>query len=321
MFKRKLKTYIFIFTFLISYLFTSNSLAQNLIPSKEIKSPNISKVKIPLSLLAKQPITNYENYKPQINYEMLAGVGALTLGAGVAVHIYQANSWWQDQSTEFKIVNDWEYALSLDKMGHFFGTNLIAHGLSASLEAANLTLEESAIYGALGALAFELFIEVEDGFGPQWGFSPGDAGADVLGAAYSLGQYYYPTLKHIQPRVSYYPSKELLDGEHHGGNIIDDYAGQKYWLAFRMKELLPKNIAKYWPSFLMLSTGMGLTDWDEDQFGSGRQEFFIALDFDAETIPLHGKFWQFVKNTLNYIHFPMPGIRISPNTAAFVIVY
>jgi len=296
-----------------------NFVAQNLEVKKENITLKKTNVKIPLSLLAKQPIPNYNPFMPKINYEMLAGVGALTLGAGVAVHIYQANSWWQDQSTSFKIVNDWKYALWLDKMGHFFGTNLIAHGLSASFEATNLTIEQSAIYASIGALAFELFVEIEDGFGPQWGFSPGDAGADILGAAYSLGQYYYPTLKHIQPRVSYYPSDKLLAGKHPGGNIIDDYVGQKYWLAFRMKELLPKSIANYWPSFLMISVGMGLRDWNG--FGVGKQDVFIALDFDAETIPLHGKFWQFIKNTLNYIHFPMPGIRISPTMAAFVIVY
>ena len=126
-------------------------------------------------------------------------------------------------------------------------------------------------------------------------------------------------MKHIQPRVSYYPSKEFREGKHQGNNVSDDYAGQKYWLGFRMKELLPKSIAEYWPSFLMLSVGMGLRDWDG--VGGGKQDIYIALDLDAETLPLEGKGWQFIKNTLNYIHFPMPGIRITPNAAAFVIVY
>jgi hypothetical protein len=280
---------------------------------------NKDSLKIPLTLLTNiNSLPQPEPLETEIDYPKLYGVSAIVLATGIGVHIYQANAWWQNQSSTFKIVNDWKYALWLDKMGHFYGTNLIAHGLSASLEAANVDLENSAIYAAIGAFAFELFVEIEDGFGPQWGFSPGDAGADLLGASYSLGQYYFPVLKHIQPRVSYFPSQKYLDGEHKG-NIIDDYAGQKYWFAFRMKELLPKKVSKYWPSFLMLSVGMGLRDWNG--FGEGKQDIFIALDFDAETIPLHGKFWQFVKNTLNYLHFPMPGIRISPTSAAFVIVY
>ena len=301
---------------IILFLFCNLSYSQN------IDSISVKKIlplkTIPFSLISQSAPDQIDPLKTDVDYSTLATVGGITLGIGVGVHIYQANAWWQDQSSTFKVVNDWEYALWLDKMGHFFGTALMAHGLSAGFEGANIDLEKSAIYGAIGAFAFEAFIEIEDGFGPQWGFSPGDISADFLGALYTVGQYYYPTLKHIQPRVSYFPSQKYLDGEHKG-NIIDDYAGQKYWLAFRMKELLPNKISEYWPSFLMLSVGMGLRDWDG--FGGGKQDLFIAFDLDAEQLPLYGPVWQFIKNTLNFIHFPMPGLRITPNSAAFVIVY
>lgn len=304
-------------TFLTLCLSLHNLYAQNLSESRDSIN-NLDPYRIPISMMTANIPPTVNPLETDIDYTTLIGVGGLTLGIGIGVHIYQANAWWQEQDSKFRIVNDWEYALWLDKMGHFFGTALIAHGLSAGFEAANVDLEKSAIYGAIGAFAFETFVEIEDGFGPQWGFSPGDFAADFLGALYTVGQYYYPTLKHIQPRVSYYPSEKYRNGEHKG-NIIDDYAGQKYWLAFRMKELLPGKISDYWPSFLMLSVGMGLRDWDG--FGGGKQDIFIALDFDAESIPLYGPVWQFVKNTLNFIHFPMPGIRITPDTAAFVIVY
>jgi Predicted periplasmic lipoprotein (DUF2279) len=304
--------YVFIILSINSFnLFSQDSTIRSI-------STETEEVKIPLSLLSKSIPTQIDPLKTNVDYTLLAGVGGVTLGIGVGVHLYQANAWWQEQGSTFKVVNDWEYALWLDKMGHFFGTALMAHGLSAGFEAANVDLERSAIYGAIGAFAFEAFIEIEDGFGPQWGFSPGDLGADFLGALYTVGQYYYPTLKHIQPRVSYFPSEKYRNGEHEG-NIIDDYAGQKYWLGLRMKELLPNSMSEYWPSFLMLSVGMGLRNWDG--FGGGKQDIYIALDFDAETLPLHGPIWQFVKNTLNFIHFPMPGIRITPDAAAFVIVY
>jgi hypothetical protein len=58
-----------------------------------------------------------------------------------------------------------------------------------------------------------------------------------------------------------------------------------------------------------------------DGFGGGYREYYLSLDLDAETIPLYGGFWQFLKNTLNYIHFPMPGIRITPDAAFFVFCY
>lgn len=302
---------LFVVIFCSQFVFAQDSLV------KILHSP-ITISKVPISLMDKQIPIQIDPLETKVDYSLLGWVGGITLGVGIGVHIYQANAWWQQQGSTFRVVNDWNYALWIDKMGHFFGTNIIAHGLSSGFEAANIDLERSAIYAAIGAFAFQTFVEIEDGFGPQWGFSPGDLGADFIGALYTLGQHYYPTLKHIQPRVSYYPSEQLRSGAHKG-NIIDDYAGQKYWLAFRMKELLPKSVSKYWPSFLMLSTGMGLRDWDGN--GGGKRDLFIALDLDAEKLPLYGPIWQFIKNTLNYIHFPMPGIRITPNTAAFVIVY
>ncbi|GAB4133126.1 MAG: hypothetical protein Fur0015_06400 [Ignavibacteriales bacterium] len=255
----------------------------------------------------------------KINYKRLAFSGSVAIGMGTVVHIYQANAWWANQDTKFHITNDWNYALWIDKTGHFTATHFYAHLVSGVFDAANFSAEKSAIYSALTALSWELFIEIEDGFGPDWGFSPGDAAADALGAAFYLGQYYYPFLKNFQPKISYYPSKKFIEGKHKGGIIIDDYEGQKYWMGIRMKEILPEKLSRYWPSLLMLSAGMGVKNLDGA--GGGQREFYIALDLDFEQIPLYGSFWQFVKNTFNYVHFPMPGIRITPKQTFFGFVF
>ena len=67
----------------------------------------------------------------------------------------------------------------------------------------------------MGAL-FELYVEFEDGFARDWGFSPGDAYADVVGAAWPVVQHYVPAAAHFQPKFSYYPSKAFRDGTHKG---------------------------------------------------------------------------------------------------------
>ena len=81
----------------------------------------------------------------------------------------------------------------------------------------------------------------------------------------------------------------------------------------------PGNCSKVWPEFLMLAVGMGVKNLDGN--GGGQRDFYIALDFDAETIPLNGSVWQFIKNTLNYLHFPMPGISITSGAAFFAFCY
>ncbi|MCK5456133.1 MAG: hypothetical protein KAI45_03335, partial [Melioribacteraceae bacterium] len=104
-------------------------------------------------------------------------------------------------------------------------------------------------------------------------------------------------------------------------NISDDYDGQKMWLAFRMKNLLPSSMAEYWPSFLMLSAGYAVSGIGDNATDAGlQQSYYLAFDFDAEVIPLHGEFWEFIKNTLNYIHFPMPGIKFSQDGVSFLLI-
>jgi hypothetical protein len=263
----------------------------------------------------------FDPFKSKVNYPVLAGMGAAFLGTGTAIHLYQQKAWWSDQRTKFHFQNDWSYALWIDKIGHAYGAILIQHGISAGLEAANLEAEQCVWYGSLAALSFQTFIEIEDGFGPQWGFSPADFYGDLFGSAYPVLQYYFPFFKNIMFKASYWP-KDLNKTNPNSGQkhiIADDYHGQKFWISARMKNFLPKGTAKIWPDFLMLAFGMGVKNLDGN--GGGQRDFYLALDFDAETIPLHGSLWQFIKNTLNYIHFPMPGIRVTSGAAFFAFCY
>ena len=257
----------------------------------------------------------------EINYPLLAGIGVGLLGSAYGIMVYQQNAWWKDQRTKFHVMNDWNYALWIDKIGHFYGTGIIAHAFSAGLEGANVQAESNTWYSSALALSFQLFVEVQDGFGPQWGFSPGDATSDLLGASFPIFQYYYPYLNNFKFKFSYYPA-DLTKTDPKSGQthiIIDDYAGQKFWMSLRIKNMLPETAAKYWPEFLCLAVGMGVKNLDGS--GGGQRDFYLALDFDAETIPLHGKYWQFVKNTLNYFHFPLPGIRLTHNIVFFGLTY
>ncbi len=254
------------------------------------------------------------------NYYVISGIAAVTLGGGYYVYQYQRQSFWADDRGPFQIVNDWKYAKWVDKVGHFYGTHLLSHAFASSFEAANLNAEQSVLFGALLGLAMEIYFEIEDGYHKSYGFSPGDAAFDLLGATYFAAQYYYPFLKNFQFKWSYFPSKGFLEDKTGTRIIIDDYSGQKYWLSLRMKELLPGKASEIWPSFLNIAAGMGIKGFKE-KGKTVYDEYYIALDLDAEALPIHGKFGNFIKNTLNYIHFPMPGIRITPDAAFFVFCF
>ncbi len=273
---------------------------------KQIEADEIPQVEVP-----NETVDN-------VDYNTLLWVGGITVASGVGVHLYEANSWWREPNTSFHITWDTKYALGIDKLGHFYASGLLSHAFASTVEAANVDVFTSAWIGAAVAFSYEMFVEIEDGFGPNWGFSPGDAIADFFGPAYYVAQHYFPVLQNFQPRVSYYPSEKFLNGETKA-IVIDDYEGQTFWLAMRINNLLPKNLSEYWPSWLMLSLGTAARELDGK--GGGYREYYLALDFDPDYIPISGRFGQFVKNTLNYLHFPMPGIRITPNFAAFAIIF
>lgn len=268
-----------------------------------------------------------------INYPILTGVGLSYAFIIYEINEYYENTWWKEDTNyiydgSFHVVNDSKYALGIDKIGHAYGAELISHFFAAGMLAANVNEELSVWLGGAGGFGMQIFTEIQDGFAPidketgqpKWGFSPGDAIADFLGAGFFVAKYYFPYLKNFQLRASYWPSEAMRSGAKPDYNIADDYDGQKMWLAFRMKNLLPKGIAEYWPSFLMLSAGYGVTGVGDYTEEDPSASYYVAFDFDASTIPLHGEFWEFIKNTLNYIHFPLPGIKFSKDGVSFLLV-
>lgn len=249
-----------------------------------------------------------------INYTRLAIFGGVTLATGVGLHIYQANAWWRDQRRSFHFQNDWQYALWIDKLGHFWAGSAVQHLFSSAFEWSNIDRKKSLWYGAILSSVYMLYIEFEDGFASDWGFSPGDATADVLGSFYPVFQEYVPFMQNINLKYSYYPSKYFQNGGKAGCNlktVIDDYEGQSFYLSFRVNEFLPQNLEKYWPDFLCLALGYNIRNWDG--FGKADKNFYLTLDYDLEKIPLEGGFWDFLKKTLNHIHFPAPGIKYTNN--------
>jgi len=163
---------------------------------------------------------------PEVSTARLGIIGGALLTTGLIIDYYQRNAWWLGERAPFHFQNDWEYALNVDKVGHIYATALTQHIFQKSLEWSGVSESKSVWYGAGLALMFELYIETQDGFHKQWGFSPGDAMGDAVGAVYPVLQHNIPPLKNVKFKWSYWPSKDLRDGKKQ--MIIDDYKGQTY---------------------------------------------------------------------------------------------
>jgi hypothetical protein len=258
-----------------------------------------------------------------VDYTRLALVCGGLVGTMTAVHIYQQNGWWKDNRAPFHFKEDLIYGLSVDKIGHFYGADLIAFLVRKSLLWANLSDEQALWYGAGGGLLVQTFTEVEDGFS-AWGFDRVDWLSDLGGAFWAPAQYYVPPLRSVNMKMSYHPSDLLgnpggigFKGQKH--IIIDDYEGQTFWLSFKIEDILPGSLRRIWPDFLCIAVGYAARGVATP---NPYPVYFIAPDIDfVRLIPQTTPLLKTISEALNYIHPPLPAIRISPTVIMYGIYF
>ena len=236
-------------------------------------------------------------------------------GLIVFAHLQNYNSWWKGTSGPFHRSTGFDdsYSLGADKLGHFLFTYYAADAVGNSLVWSGLDSSRALWYSGILAFTFQIYVEVEDGFHPDLGFSLGDAVADIAGSALPIFQSNNSFFKSISPKWSALPSSNLKNHR----TIIDDYESQYYWLSFNLHDLLEKSCPSFIPNFLNVAISYGVTNLDLKE--NGERELYVGLDCDFNKLPGDGDFLSALKHTMNYIHFPAPTIRLAPSVIMYGI--
>ncbi len=244
-----------------------------------------------------------------------------TAAAGItAIHLYQQNAWWKDHRTSFHFREDLEYASNVDKIGHVYGASLLTFLFSRSLQWANLSERSSLLWGASAATLFQTYVEIEDGFSAYWGFDRVDFAADLVGAWYPVAQHYVPALKNVQLRFSYLPKDaggpSAIAGQ--TKTVIDDYEGQTFWLTITPHSWLPEG-NRWWPSFLGIAVGVAVrNNTSADRYLA----WYLAPELDFRSIiPRDTAFLTMLGEALNFLHLPMPAVRLGPGGMVWYGLY
>jgi len=256
-----------------------------------------------------------------INATRLGIVAGAAAGTIAAVHIYQHSAWWQGERAPFRFENDWTYALNIDKMGHTYG------GYAESKLARNILgwigLDErpALVYGSLLGLAYQTYVEVEDGYHQAYGFSPGDEFSDILGASIPLAQEAFPVLKNFSMKFGYYPSSQYLDAlkTQKFRVFIDDYEGSVYWICMDPHFLMGEKLRNQVPPWLGVAMGFAVHDLDEN--GAGRRLYYLTLDYNFSKISTTSDVLKTLFGALDFFHFPAPGIALEDSQLRFGIFY
>ncbi len=279
----------------------------------------------------------------------------ITFGAGftgvfIAQHFLQKNTLW-DKLGEFRIKEDITQDLWADKTDHFFDSYFASYLLSETLIECGLSYDAANIWGGVLGFTYLNYIEVLDGYGVNWGFSPSDFYANVAGAVYFVGQHYIPYLQNFTPKFMYFPAKWHGEKPRMPHSVfIDDYSSHTCWLSVNVHNMLPESAKDYWPSWLQISFGYAarnlfayenysyspelkeinkeliekyskITEIKRNEvWGSPR--YIIALDYDlSKIIPDNGSFWNWMRQTLMYWKLPSPAIEFSQRKPRYYLVY
>lgn len=262
--------------------------------------------------------------KNDISVPKIAGVASLTLIAyGAAFWLVFDKGWWDEQGNHFHFENDFDYALNLDKFGHFGAGVILAEGFYEGYRWAGASEFQSYLFAGLSAMATHIAIDVKDGFAPKWGFSIFDVLSGTLGGFLPMAERYVPVFKYVDLKWSYWINTTVYyDKEKHtsgGGVFTDDYVNQTYWASFKPYRLLPAAAQKYYPSWLAIAVGLSI---DEKMFTTKKhphREVYLALDYDLEAFRPQSRLARQVVKFLNYFKLPAPTIQVYPKFNWFLL--
>jgi len=243
----------------------------------------------------------------------------VSLSFGVALHINQNVAWWERKYRSFYISEDGANALYADKFGHFIGAYATGYFVREGLIFSGVSWDESILYGSITALLTQTYIEVKDGFAKNTGFSPSDLAADFLGACFFYSQHYVPFLQNFSPKWQYTPPGLINVSQKSPTNtFLDNYNAITSWWSVNIHNLFFAN-ESIWPKWLDIGFGYGINGYYSNNMTSS---FLIGLDVNmVELLPDGFPFWNWFKQSLNLIKFPMPAVEFSSSGTKFYVFY
>lgn len=218
--------------------------------------------------------------------------------------------WWKDDYHDFAFEQDAfvdNYLLGIDKMGHFFTSYLYFHSLNELMRWADFSPKTRRITSVALPLAWAISIEIGDGFS-TYGYSWQDLAANSLGIGFGLLQERFPYMRNFKAKMSYYPNSYYVNNGFNKWSLTSDYRGHCYWLSFDIHNLLPQKAKRYWPPFLNMAVGYGINPKESYNEQPHIRDFCIAFDWNLSSIKTKQKGTYVVKELLDYIHYPAPGI-------------
>ncbi len=234
----------------------------------------------------------------------------------------------------FHFFNDDAEWLQIDKAGHAYSAYTESRLSMEMWRWAGLSRKQRIWIGGLSGVAYQSIIEVLDGFSSEWGFSPGDFTANIIGSGMFISQELAWNDQRIKFKFSFhrkhYGEADLdkradqLFGSTEIERFIKDYNAQSYWMSANIQSFFPDSRLPRW---LSLSVGYGA----EGMFGARNniayddngnitfnrtdikryRQWYLSPDIDFTKIKTKKKGLKAVFFVLSILKFPAPTIEFS----------
>ncbi|WP_247234559.1 DUF2279 domain-containing protein [Telluribacter sp. SYSU D00476] len=264
------------------------------------------------------------------NYRQLHGMFAAQTALYAGSLYGLSKTWYKNPLVQFRIIDDSHEWKQLDKLGHLYTAYQISRHTTQMYTWTGISKRQAVIYGAISGFFFQTPIEILDGFSSDYGFSPGDMVANVLGPVLFAGQVLVWDDIRIQPKFSFHYTSlaqqrpELL-GSNKAERWLKDYNGQTYWFSWSPRSFFPGSA---WPAWLCVSAGYGIHDMVAGETGKSIElgyrpyrQYYLSLDVDLTKIKTRSKFVRTMGFMFNSLKVPAPALEISRKGFAFHPLY
>ncbi len=254
------------------------------------------------------------------NYRLLHGMFAAQTALYAGTIYGLSKTWYNDPLTNFRIADDSHEWKQMDKAGHLFSSYQICRHTAELYKKTGITKKQAIIYGAISGFFFQTPIEILDGFSPDYGFSPGDMAANLVGPALFVGQYVLWDEVRIVPKYSFHftplaEARPELLGRRRTEQWLKDYNGQTYWFSASPRSFAP---GSNWPPWLCFSVGYGIqnmvaaeTEQSVELGYRPYRQYYLSVDIDFTKIKTRSKLIKSLAFLLNSLKIPAPAAEFS----------
>lgn len=246
------------------------------------------------------------------------------------------NKLWYSQypRSKFHFFNDNAEWLQVDKTGHAYSAYIESYESYKMWHWTGISEKKAILLGGLSGMAYQSIIEILDGFSAEYGFSPGDFCANIVGAGLFTTEQFVWNKQRIKIKFSFHKNNyttdllnqraDMIFGKTESERFIKDYNASTVWVSADIKCFYPNSKLPGWFAVAVGYGAQGMfgarNNIEKDAGGNvifdasnirRYRQWYLAPDIDLTEIHTNKKAVKIILGILNAFKFPTPSIEYS----------